>query len=100
MKTPGIKALIFDMDGVIVDSEPMHLLAYQEILGRYSIQYTEKDNREFLGRKDHAILDILRQRYKLNKPADDLLREKEMILAHLLKNQSVPRPGLLPTLEK
>lgn len=100
MKPPRIKALIFDMDGVIVDSEPMHLLAYQEILGRYSIEYTEKDNREFLGCKDYSILEILRQRYQLDKSTPDLLKEKEAVLARLLKNHSVPRPGLLTTLQK
>lgn len=100
MKAPKVKALIFDMDGVIVDSEPIHLLAYQEILGRYSISYSEKDNREFLGCKDYSILEILRQRFKLDKTANELLEEKETILARLLKDHSVPRPGLLNALQQ
>lgn len=94
-----IKALIFDMDGVLVDSEPMHLRAYQEILTSYGVSYTEQDNREFLGRKDIEILRILKERHRLSKPAEDLLSEKEAILARLLA-ESTPRPGLLDVLEK
>jgi HAD superfamily hydrolase (TIGR01509 family) len=87
------------MDGVLVDSEPMHLRAYQEILTAYRVSYTEEDNREFLGRKDIEILQVLKERHRLSEPAEDLLREKEAILARLLA-ESTPRPGLTGLLEK
>ena len=31
-----IRAIVFDFDGVLADSEPLHLLAYQEVLRRTS----------------------------------------------------------------
>lgn len=52
MNFPELKAVIFDMDGVLVDSEPLHLIAFQEFFKRFEIAYSAEDNREFLGRKD------------------------------------------------
>ena len=99
MKDNNIRALIFDMDGVLLDSEPFHLLSYQEILSEYGINYTESDNREFLGRKDLLILETMRARYGLDKPAHLLLSQKEAILARLIKQHSTPNPGLITVLE-
>ena len=31
------RAVIFDFDGVIVDSEPLYFRAYESILSRYSV---------------------------------------------------------------
>jgi HAD superfamily hydrolase (TIGR01509 family) len=81
------------MDGVLVDSEPMHLAAYQEILSRYGIDYREEHNREFLGRKDIFILETMKARFGLSEDAEALLLEKEAILARLLAGSS-PRAGL------
>ncbi len=93
-----IKALIFDMDGVLVDSEPCHLQAYQELLGRLGHPYTGEDNKEFLGRKDIVILGVLNERYRLDSTPEKLLLEKEAILARLLST-AVPRPGVIKTLQ-
>ncbi|SRR5579875_588946 len=99
MESFTLRALIFDMDGVLVDSEPCHLKAYQELLGRYGHSYTAEDNREFLGRKDLTILEILNERYSLGSTPEDLVWEKENILRRLLKD-AVPRPGVLTVLEQ
>ncbi|MBY0547311.1 MAG: HAD family phosphatase [Candidatus Obscuribacterales bacterium] len=98
-KISGIKALIFDMDGVIVDSEPLHLLAYQELFGARDIPYTEEDNREFLGRKDMEMAHVLVERFQLTMTPAELVQAKERILARLLTEQAVARPGLYKTLE-
>jgi len=38
-----LDALIFDFDGVVVDSEPVHLAAFQEVLGREGVAMTRED---------------------------------------------------------
>jgi beta-phosphoglucomutase family hydrolase len=90
----GIRALIFDMDGVIVDSEPLHLIAYQQILARFEIPYTAQDNREFLGKKDIIIADVLINRHGLPHTPHSFVESKENILFDLIKNQGLERPGL------
>ena len=98
-KISGIKALIFDMDGVIVDSEPLHLLAYQELFAAYNLPFTEDENREFLGRKDIEMAVVLIERFKLPLSPVQLVEMKERILARLLSEQSKARPGLYGILE-
>jgi beta-phosphoglucomutase-like phosphatase (HAD superfamily) len=39
------KAVIFDKDGVLVDSEPLQFRANQEVLAEYGHVYTHEDNR-------------------------------------------------------
>ena len=38
----GINTVIFDMDGVIFDSEILVLSSWKEVAGRHGIQYVEK----------------------------------------------------------
>lgn len=37
---PNIKALIFDLDGTIADTMPVHFLAYKNIVAEYGIEFT------------------------------------------------------------
>jgi beta-phosphoglucomutase family hydrolase len=93
-KLQDIRALIFDMDGVIVDSEPLHLVAYQEFFSKFNIHYTEEHNREFLGCKDVAMAQILIDRLSLPETPESMVKAKESILMRLLKEEAVARPGL------
>jgi HAD superfamily hydrolase (TIGR01509 family) len=42
-------ALLFDMDGTLVDSEPLWLLSEQDLTGRYGYHWTERDQAHCLG---------------------------------------------------
>lgn len=89
-----LKAIIFDMDGVLVDSEPLHLLAVQTLLGRYGVSFGEEENKEFLGRKDLLIAQALIARHSLNLSDEEFIDIKEDILSSLIRKQAVVRPGV------
>lgn len=95
-----IRALIFDMDGVIVDSEPLHLIAYQQFFNEFNIQYTAEHNQEFLGCKDVAMAKTLIERHALPHTPESMVRAKESILLRLLKEEAVARPGLKDILDR
>jgi len=95
-----IRAIIFDMDGVLIDSEPVHLIAYQEILGRFDITYSAEENAQYLGRKDSEIALELIDKYDLPLQPDDLVRHKEESFARLIEQNSLPRPGVVDTLKR
>src|SRR3989442_5222505 len=58
-----VTALIFDMDGVLVDSEPTNFEAMLRLLERYGIAYTEADDRRFRGRRNLDLYAYLRESY-------------------------------------
>jgi beta-phosphoglucomutase family hydrolase len=95
-----IRAVIFDMDGVIVDSEPLHLLAYQEFFNRHNIGYTAEHNAEFLGTKDIWMAQVLIDRHALPETPESMVKTKEAILMRLLTETAVARPGLSDILTK
>ena len=51
-----ISAIVFDFDGVLVDSEPLHLRAYQEVLERLGLSLPrEKYYASYLGYDDRGV---------------------------------------------
>jgi len=61
----SLKAVIFDFDGVIADSEPCHLAAFNQVFAEFDIQldpvpYYEK----YLGCTDWELIDDVRRDYK------------------------------------
>lgn len=54
------KALIFDFDGVITDTEPVHMEAWQGVLEDFGISFDADEYRaHYLGRNDRDMLDIM-----------------------------------------
>jgi beta-phosphoglucomutase-like phosphatase (HAD superfamily) len=43
VEKPDVIATLFDFDGVLVDSEPVHLAAFNEVLGEYGIRIDENE---------------------------------------------------------
>jgi beta-phosphoglucomutase len=55
----GIKACIFDLDGVIVDTARYHFLAWKRLADQLGIHFTEKDNERLKGVSRIDSLDII-----------------------------------------
>ena len=91
-----IKAVLFDMDGLMVDSEPLHLLAFNKVFEKYGKHLTEEDNKRFyLGlTDDEAVLDMV-SRFNLPISASELSSQKFEIYKQITKTQLVPQPGLI-----
>jgi HAD superfamily hydrolase (TIGR01509 family) len=77
------QAIIFDMDGVIVDSEPRHELAFLEVFREMGYGETHGlDFAAYYGRSDHALwLDFI----ALHKPPQSLEELTEWKQRHFLE---------------
>jgi HAD superfamily hydrolase (TIGR01509 family) len=54
------RAVIFDMDGVLINSEPLHFRATQEILERYGVTMTEADYfSRYIAYSDWEVMELL-----------------------------------------
>jgi beta-phosphoglucomutase len=54
-----IKACLFDLDGVIVDTAKYHYLAWKELADEMGFEFTEIDNERLKGVSRMASLEIL-----------------------------------------
>lgn len=94
-----IAAVVFDMDGILVDSEPLHLRATQAALGARGPSYTERDNRAFFGATDSELLRVLRILFDLPEPTAALVEAKTAHLVALVRAEARPLPGV-PTVPR
>ncbi len=87
-------AVVFDMDGVLVDSEPMHVEAMRELLVPLGVPYTDADNEEFFGFTDPEVFRALRARYGLEPDEYELTRRRAARLVELTRERTVAMPGV------
>ncbi len=60
-----IKNIIFDFDGVLVDSEILVAKAYAKYMQNFGIEIDEKEFANFAGKKTVQVIDILSQKYSI-----------------------------------
>ncbi|MBP1634462.1 MAG: HAD-superfamily hydrolase, subfamily variant 3 [Acidobacteria bacterium] len=69
----SVEAVIFDMDGVLLDSEPVHYDATCALLAERGIAYTPAAGEEFFGCTDRDVFRVLKARYGLPEDEDALI---------------------------
>ena len=88
----NIKAVLFDMDGVLLDTEPMYTEVTQVIVGRYGKVFDWSVKSKMIGKKALDATHILIKELGLPISAEDCLREGEQMLAHMFPTAQ-PMPG-------
>lgn len=79
-------AVIFDNDGTLVDSMPVHLVAWQQALSEHGIEFPEKQFYEFAGMAAEDIIPILADEQNVQDvPVEQVIRVKGVILTEVLK---------------
>ncbi len=75
MALAALQAVVFDFDGVLADTEPLHLLAFQETLAAAGLQLGESEYYErYLGYDDRGVLSALARDRGLGWTEDDVTR--------------------------
>jgi HAD superfamily hydrolase (TIGR01509 family) len=74
------QAIVFDMDGVLIDSEELHAHAKRIAFARAGIALSEADLRSYVGRSDVVMIDEIGTRYGLTDgQRSTILSEKARI---------------------
>jgi beta-phosphoglucomutase-like phosphatase (HAD superfamily)/predicted enzyme related to lactoylglutathione lyase len=87
-----VRAVIFDFDGTLVDSEPNYYRADREMLGRRGIPFTAEEKRRYIGGSSLDMWADLRLRLSLPESADELvaLRDGLYLEIALAKTEVFP----------
>ncbi|SFI53998.1 HAD family hydrolase [Halpernia frigidisoli] len=67
-----LKAVLFDMDGVIVDTEPLHRKAYNKMFDDLGIQVSDELYESFTGYSTKKVSKTLIEKYDLKYNIDEL----------------------------
>jgi len=95
-----VKAVIFDMDGVIIDSEPVQMKAINLVMAQWSVQLEEKDFIPMIGRRLADDYEYLQNKFGVPIPFEAFFRQKTDAYQQLMKNEAVEMPGLTPLLKR
>jgi HAD superfamily hydrolase (TIGR01509 family) len=74
-----IQTVIFDMDGVIVDTEPVHRYAYYKQFEELDIEVTEAMYTSFTGFSTRNTFQTLKEQFQLTHEVEDLIQRKRNI---------------------
>lgn len=93
----ALRAVVFDFDGVIANSEPLHFLAFREVLAQEGIALGEPDYyRRYLGYDDVGVFRAAAADHHLTWTIDriaDLAARKATRMEALERDASVLFPG-------
>ncbi len=74
-----MKALIFDMDGVLIDSEPLHIQTDQQILLRHGIHVKSEELLSFTGMDNAVFFAEMKKKYRIEASVNELIQQKNIL---------------------
>jgi HAD superfamily hydrolase (TIGR01509 family) len=78
------------MDGVLVESEPMHVETARTLLAGYGVVYTDEENARYFGRTDAELFRDMVARHRLAVSVDELVRKR--IALNVARTWANPNP--------
>ena len=83
-----LKAVLFDMDGVIVDTEPLHRKAYYRMFEDFKIDVSDSLYDSFTGQATLPICRTLCETFELSQNAESLVAIKRKHFKYLFENDN------------
>jgi len=74
-----LEAVIFDLDGTLIDSEENYYLADEELMRRRGVAFSREDKKRYIGGGNFEMMVDLKRRYGLDTTAEALTEEKNAI---------------------
>ncbi len=88
----SFRAIIFDLDGVLADSEPWWNEIDAQLLREYGVTYRGEYHREVLGVSYRLAVEFYKKAFAISAPTEELIRRRGEIATEFFAN----RIGLFP----
>jgi HAD superfamily hydrolase (TIGR01509 family) len=92
-------AMLFDCDGVLVDSEILSCRAWLPVMARRGVYAELSEMERFVGKSDRDILDHFRRTTRLDL-GEEVIAEREQEYFHLARGKLQSFPGARATLDE
>lgn len=93
-KLAAITHVIFDMDGLLLDTESLYSIAQQKMLDPYGIKFTYEVKSMMMGKKGLEAIEIMLKHYNLENDPAEFYQNREEILDELFQDCDL-MPGAL-----
>ncbi len=95
-----INAVIFDMDGVMIDSEPLWEKTERILLAKRGIDYSPDYRDKIVGLNQRDSGRLLVDTFDLDETVEDIINERVSILTSIYEEELELIPALVPLLEQ
>ena len=86
----GKKAVIFDMDGVIFDTEKVYLDIWTEVFEKYGYKMTKELYVNVMGTGRKNVIKTFLENFGDDLPIEKMYEEKDNQLFYIIENQGIP----------
>lgn len=96
-----MKAVIFDMDGVIIDSEPIHNRLMLITLHHFGIPFEEKDFVHYVGTTNAYLFKKMKEEYQVPASVEEMdVYQFELLIRTISEEKLDPIPGIRDLLKQ
>lgn len=95
-----IDAIVFDADGVLFNTEPLHMRAWENVLAAQGVRYDERFYLGWVGVPDEELAVYLTARHGPCADPSGYLEAKRAAVKDLVRRELAPFPGVTEALER
>jgi HAD superfamily hydrolase (TIGR01509 family) len=93
-------AVVFDMDGVLLDSEPLHHGVLNELLARDNLILDRPEYERFIGWTTEAMFEALIAKYGLSRSVAEYSARYADLVLRVLHEPLDPAPGVITLVQR
>ncbi|MFN2144233.1 MAG: HAD family hydrolase [Anaerolineales bacterium] len=93
-------AVIWDMDGVLIDSGEPHFITWRDTLAEIGVEYTWEHFQHTFGMNNHAVLEYVLGEKPDPVQAEILIEKKEQEFVEIIRQGVEPLPGIVDWLSR